>query len=581
MTRKSFIQNLSISSLIIPTIIKNVDLNLNLDKNEFLKRIITANNKEVIRLQLTHKQEITELKRSLGFDLANLAAAYIEPNSVYYHSEEIAELMRKIIDFLSSQQKPDGTLDFGNLSSPPDTAFIIDPLCSAAMICQNESTLAYVFQSLKTFIEKACKQLAVGGVHTPNHRWVVSAALAKANHLFPNKSYINRINEWLSEEVFQDKDGVYIERSITYAEVVNRSLIFIAKYASKPELFELVKKNLNWLFYCMEPNGDMVTVQSRRQDAFQHRNITEFYVHFRYMANKFNNPLFGAMTKFIETMPNFSSEVEKNLLYFVKEDKLYAENPPQTELTATFEILFNEISLLRKRKGDTSLYLFAGNDWPIIVASGRNTNPNFFAFRKGEAILKHIRLSTTFFSTGYFRGKGIEKIGNSYKIYQKFEAPYYQPMPDAYKKKDGDYALSQSTDGRFWNKMDFAHRPKSNVQTLETEIIYEEKEGKQLLHFDVKGPAGVKAVVELCFEANGQLENCVSFGENDNFLPTGYGKFSVGGDSITFGPGKKEHAWTTELEGELYSTHFGTLRTNGKYVFLTVICPFKHTLEIF
>lgn len=581
MNRTTFIKNLSLAGVSLSMAQTNLFASKPVAE-DFYSKIIAANNQEVKRLLGVFGQPIKQLRRSLGFDLANLAAGYVEPNSVYFRKEEVGGAMSKIVEFLLKEQKKDGTLDFGNLSSPPDTAFIIDPLCAAARIIDQESTLASIKDRLRLFIQKACDQLVVGGVHTPNHRWVVSAALAKANNLYPTESYPKRINEWLSEVVFQDQDGVYLERSITYAEVVDRSLIFIAKYAQKPVLLDKVRKNLRWLYYCMEPNGDMVTVQSRRQDAFQARNVTEFYVHYRYMAIHDNEPFFGGVAKFIESMPNFAEEVEKYLLYYALEDPLFKKTLPVGALPLTFEKKFDGISLLRKRKQNESLYLFAGVDWPVIVASGRSTNPNVFAYRKGKAILKHVRLSTSFFSTGYFRGKGITKVQNKYRISQRFEAPYYQPLPDAYKKADGDYELSQSVDGRFWNKMDFKHRPVSNVQTLNSSVEYEERDNKQLLHFEVDGPEGVRVVIELCFDEKGQLSNCVAVenAEKDHFLAEGYGKLTVGTDTITFGPGIKKHDSIRGLEGELYSTHFGTLRTSGQYVFLTGVCPFKHTLEI-
>lgn len=581
-SRKTFLKQLTWAGLAVPFYQKLSNQNFLKIENNIFQKAVLANNIEIKRILLTNNQGIKKLKRSLGFDLANLAAGFVEKQSEYFRSEMVKTEMLKITTFLTSQQKPDGTLDFGNLASPPDTAFIIDPLCAAATICKNESMLSEIFHSLKSFIQKSCHQLAVGGVHTPNHRWVVSAALAKANALFPNETYTKRIDEWLAEVVFQDADGVYLERSITYAEVVNRSLIFISKYANKPELLEKVKKNLYWLYYCMEPNGDMVTVQSRRQDAFQRRNITEFYIHYRYMAIEENNAFFGAMASFIEKMPNYAEEVEKNLLYYFLENNVLQKEMPIGLLSTTYEKFYREISLVRKRNQDTSSYLFAGADWPIIIASGRSTNPNLFAFRKGKAILNFVRISTSFFSIGYIRGKGIEKTETGYRIYQQFEAPYYQPLPNEYKKSNGDYALSQSTDGRFWNKMDFEHRPQSNIQRLESEIIYEEKENKNFLHFKIKAPDGVKIVIELCFDENGTLKNCSPTEEfpNDFFLKSGYGQFSNGNDTITFGPALHQHEWTTELEGEMYSTHFGTLKTKGNYVYLTGICPFEYTLVI-
>jgi hypothetical protein len=51
------------------------------------------------------------------------------------------------------------------------------------------------------------------------------------------------------------------------------------------------------------------------------------------------------------------------------------------------------------------------------------------------------------------------------------------------------------------------------------------------------------------------------------------------GDQISFGPGGMAGAVPDNLEGERYSTHFGSLKTKGTQVFLTGVTPFKHQLR--
>ena len=540
---------------------------------------IVWNSEEVAKILKNLAGGVGPMRRSLGFDMANMAAAYVEPLSPYYRDQKIERAITDIVDFLASQQKADGTLDFGNLSSPPDTGFIIDPLCAAYRIMDKQSGMDGAKKNLKSFILKAADQLAVGGIHTPNHRWVVSSALAKTNALFPNPIYVKRINQWLAEKVFSDEDGVYLERSMTYAEVVNRSLIFLATYNGRTELLDKVAKNLTWIYYMMEPNGEVVTVQSRRQDAFHERNVVEFYIHYRYMALKQNNGFFGAMVRQIEGMPHFKEEVGKNMLYYFHENEELRATPPVAELPVAFEKLYKGIDLLRYRKGKESLTFFAGTDWPTIIASGRSTNPNLLMYRKGEAVLKYVRLSTSFFSTGYFRGKGLTFKDGKYITANKIEAPYYQPLPKKYLKKDGDYQLSPSTDGRFWNKMDFSHRPQSNIQTLDTVVELDTKANKKLLKFKIDGPAGVRVTLECCFREGGEFKHVEKQGEN-YVLKEGFGTYTVGGDTIQIGPGLHEHSYVNGLEGEMYSTHFGTLKTQGNYLYITGLCPFEYTLEL-
>ncbi|MDZ7898462.1 MAG: hypothetical protein U5N85_10620 [Arcicella sp.] len=294
------------------------------------EKIVKANNQEVTKILLTTKNGIKSLKRSLGFDLANLAAGYSEKTSQYFNKPELKSAMLGILTFIKNQQKSDGTLDLGNLASPPDTAFIIEPICACGNLLKNNAECDEIKALLKEILEKSGAGLSIGGLHTPNHRWVVSAALAKINHLYPNPKYTKRIAEWLSEGVYCDKDGIYLERSMTYAEVIDRSLITIATYTNRPELLKMVNRNLHWVFECMEPNGDLVTFASRRQDAFMQKNVLLFYPQYRYMANYANDAFMGSMCAFIENMPEFDSVIGKDLLYLFMEDEILAKNYPKT-----------------------------------------------------------------------------------------------------------------------------------------------------------------------------------------------------------------------------------------------------------
>ena len=553
--------------------------------DDFYQKIVLANNSRVARLLDELKPEITEVRRRSGYDLANLAAAFCEPTSAYYQKEELLPYMTKIGRFLVKAQHADGTLDFGNLASPPDTAFILEPLCAAGTILnRNLSTaLSEIKALLKEFIVKAGEALRLGGVHTPNHRWVVSAALAKINALYPNPAYIKRIHEWLSEGVFCDSDGNFLERSMNYSAVIDRALLTIGRLLPMPALYEPVRKNLGLVYYHCEPNGDLVTIDSRRQDQFAPISILNFYHDYYYLAIVDNNPEFAAIARFIETLKGFDERVLDDLLVYFLEDPLYKKPlPAPRSPSVNFEKFFNETSLVRIRRNKTTTTIFGGTDFPIIIASGRANSPNFFAFRKGEAILKYLRFSTDFFNTGYFHSQGITPTKEAYVLHQKIEAPYYQPLPDTFKKADGNYKHAQSTDGRFWNKMDFDHRPQSNINTLETTIRVREKNGSDALVFSVTGTEGVHVVIEFCFKEGGTLTGVKQVdGSSDNYLlANGTGEYQYGTDSIRFGPGIAKHAKLTGLEGELYSSHFGTLRTDGMHVYCTGITPFEHMITI-
>lgn len=554
------------------------------DTDTFLQNVVKANNQEVEKLLKTFEVEITEIRRRLGFDFANLSAAMAEPTSRYYQKTELIPAMTRILKFLIKYQKVDGTLDLGNLASPPDTAFILEPLCVADSILRKLSipALNNVKDLLKDFIVEAGEAMRTGGVHTPNHRWVISAALARINDLYPDKKYVRRIDEWLSEYIFIDADGHYLERSMIYGEVTDNCLITMARLLKRPKLYDYVRKNLRMSYYYMEPNGEMVTNDSRRQDQFIGMNALPFYLDYRHMAIHDNDAEFAAISKQIEQMKGFEEKNMPDLLAFLTDDAdLRKPLPKPTELNTNFEQLFKTTSLARIRRKDTTMTIFGGTDKPTIIASGRSTSPNFFSFRKGEAILKYMRFSTDFFSTGYFRSDGLKKEGNRYILSQKIEAPYYQPLPDEFKRADGNYQHSPSTDRRFWNKMDFENRPQSNIKNIETTISVEEKNGGAELNFAVKGADGVRVTIEFCFKEGGEFIGLKKLDDADNYtLESGTGEYKFGKDSIKFSEGIFKHSKLRGLEGEMYTSHFGSLRTEGMHVFLTGIVPFQHKITL-
>jgi len=179
---------------------------------DLLQRMIKANDERVNVLLTASKPNYG---RGIGKEFACVAAAYVTATSRYFHKRELITLMEQILDILKSSQSEDGTLNFGNLESPPDTGFLLEPATAAASILLKDGSddLKGINAALKSFIQKASEGLITGGVHTPNHRWVVCSALAKINKLYPDERLVNRINEWLEEGIFMDADGHYPERS--------------------------------------------------------------------------------------------------------------------------------------------------------------------------------------------------------------------------------------------------------------------------------------------------------------------------------------------------------------------------------
>jgi hypothetical protein len=559
-----------------------------LDGKELMKRLVVANDAQVEKL-LKSDFENRMFSRKDAHDFNTLTASYCSPGSTFYHDADIVAPLQKLLRHLLNAQAKDGTVNVGNLESPPDTAFVVELLTAAGVVLKkdNSPALAGVQSGLKTFLVGTGEALTIGGLHTPNHRWVISAALARLHSLYPNKKYVERIDSWLAEGIYINPDGNYPERSRIYSLVENTAILSMALFLNRPALLEPVRKNLQTTFYYAHPNGELASNDSRRQDQWIFiradsvisLSITNYYLLYRHLAIRDNNAIFSAIARWIESLDDFAERIlNRSLISFLEEPLLQKELPAPTPLQTNYERLFAHSHLLRIRRANTSVTFFGGADQPINIASGRSNSPDFFSYRKGDAVLKYMRLSTSFFSTGYFYSTGLKKSSNGYILSKTLSAPYYQPLPKNKQRPDGDYKLSESVDGRFWNKMDFVNRPQSNVKTLTTTVTLTETNGVVKLLFDINGQPGVPVTVELCFTEGGKLSGITADKADNSFLEKDTGKYEVGDDVIQFGPGVMKHQNITNLEGERYSTHFGSLQTAGMHVYLTGITPFSHEL---
>lgn len=543
-----------------------------------------ANVKVIIQKEAINATTRLSNFRPLATNIAVLSASVSHPKSVFYKSKIVVERLNQSADVLLKGQYSDGTVDAGgNRQSPPDTAFVLEWICSAATVLNDnkQKQLEDLRNKLKTFIQNAGEAMITGGVHTPNHRWVVCAALANINSLYPDVRYINRIDQWLAEGIYLNQDGHYSERSGVYSAVIDKAFITMARLLNKPELLNVVQKNLTTYYYYTEPNGDLVTVDSKRQDQFLNLTVTKFYLQYRFMAIHTGNRKFIYMVNLIEKSPDFvRSILSDSLVEFMTIPVLQQQISLESKVENDFAEFFAISNLVRIRRGKTAITLFGGNDKPLLIVSGRSSNPNFLMYRNGDAILKYMRLSSSFFRMGYFSSDGIEKVGNKYILKETKVGDYYQPLAPEFRKEDGDYQLSESKDGRFWNKMDFDNRIVSNVKTQTTVIEIEENNGQLSLDFKVDGPSNVEITIEMCFKEGTEIAGA-TLGEKENyFLKSGSAQLSMGADSIQVGPGMVEHTNVNNLDSEEYTYHQGSLRTAGVHVYITGFTPFHHKMMI-
>ncbi|NBW02734.1 MAG: glycosyltransferase family 2 protein, partial [Cytophagia bacterium] len=339
------------------------------------------------------------------------------PESIHYASANLIRCIEKGALYLTKNQHSDGTIDLlsSNFHSPPDTAFSVDNVAVAYQLISGVKGAEKALIPLKKYLLKAGEALIVGGIHTPNHRWVVAAALLKLHAIWPDKRYVARAEEWLLEHIDIDPDGQYTEKSAGgYTAIVNRMLIEMAKGLKKPEILDAVRKNLNMTMYYVHPNGEVVTEASNRQDKGTIKFLNSYYYSYRTLALLDQNGEFAAMCKLIDkSSGNRNSE---HLNHFLLEPELWKELPAVKSLPTNYVKTFPYSGIVRIRRGQ----------WDTTILSN---NPGFLTFHKGNAVLQGMRIAASFFGKGQFQSSEIKQDGNKWILKNALEGPYYQPYP--------------------------------------------------------------------------------------------------------------------------------------------------------
>jgi len=549
----------------------------------FYRQLVQSNNESIpaVIRELAAQQARQNIRR-IGTHLTTLAAGFYAPESALRSSESLIAPMEQASRILLEAQHGDGTIDSGNLNSPPDTGFVLETVCSAMSVLRRASDprLARILENLTRFVQAGGDALVTGGVHTPNHRWVICSALARIHSLLPASKYVSRIDDWLGEGIDIDGDGQFSERSTgIYSRVTDEALIAVARLLNRPNLLDHVRKNLDMMVYYLHPDGEVETVGSRRQDQFMTSFISNYYLEYRYLAIRDRNPLYAAVVGMIEQTLAERVKNANPLIHFLDEPLLKNDLPVGGALPADYARVFPNSALARIRRDQVSATVYGGSDWPMGVGSGLASNPTFLTFRKGKAVLESVRMGADFFSEGVFRSMGLVADGNRYSLSQRFDVPYYLPLPKGERNAQGDYPLTPARDERFWSKLNFPRRQMGQIQTLDQKITIVEDRGAFELRFDVSGHKGVPVAIELGFRPGGKLEGAVEQRREATYLKDGMGVYRVGQDAITFGPGIAQHE-RIDLSGSSYKAHGAPLRSGGLCVYITGFTPLQRVLTI-
>jgi hypothetical protein len=474
--------------------------------------------------------------------LESFSASFSCSQSRFFHDAALLQRMRMAAAFLERTQSPEGNISLlvTNFNSTPDTGFVVHSVATAAAVARLYGNNEIV-QIVKPFLLKAGAAIAAGGIHTPNHRWVVSSALSQINELFPDQRYTNRINQWLAEGIDIDADGQFTERSmLTYNVVCDRAFVVLAAKLKRPELLDPARRNLHSLLFMLHADGEVVSEISRRQDVNTRGDTGRYWFVLRYLAIADGDGQFATLAQQI---------FQKNatLSAMLEYPELSRPLPPLKPLPDNFEKAFPSLGIVRYRRQQTSA---------TIILNG---NDRFFLFRRGDCVINAVRFETAFFGKGQFVPVRGEKSGSGYLLSQSLEAAYYQPV---------DHPVTSAT----W-AAERAKRKQSPVCNLQQSAEIEETPRGFRLHIKSEGTPDVPLAVEINFREGGTLQGCTksTVAPDTWILSQGQGVYTAGSDRIRFGPGVGEHMYT-QMRG-------AAAKLSGPSVYLTGYTPFYHSVE--
>ncbi len=474
--------------------------------------------------------------------------AFLHPGSNFHKNSLMIGRLRLSAQHLSRMQNAQGNIDnpITNFNSPADLSFAVRGAATAAVLASRagDRELSAI---MEPFLRKAGGALAEGGVHTPNHRWVLCAALAQLNELFPSRAYTGRIDKWLAEGVDIDEDGQFAERSTAqYNPIVDSALVVMAAKLKRPELLDAARRNLNSMLYLMHGDLEPVTEISRRQDRNQRGSMAGYWFPLRYLAWRDRNGQFATLAQKFQN--RYAS-----LAMLMEYPELSAPPPPAAPLPDDYEREFRKLGIARIRRRSLSATLFLSG------------NSRFLNARGGEAVVSAVRFASAFFGKGQFVPTRAEKKDGAYVFEQpELVAAYYQPL---------EKARPVPADEDEWYRIRKERKATEVCRLVQSAEVREVANGFRL-RVRSGGTDNVPVAIEVTLREGGKIENCAAAPNTPDawLLANGHAEYRMGANTVRIGPGLGEHRYTQVRGAEA--------KHAGPAVYLCGFTPFDHTFEI-
>ena len=492
--------------------------------------------------------------------VSTLGYAYLLEGGKYYQSAEILMRILAGTAFGRKIRRESGCFDLitTNFDSSPDTGFLVKAIAPVVRAARKAATegdkgAGQVDEALGEIIQTAVPGMVVGGFHTPNHRWVLVAALSQALELFPDLDGMDVVEQYLAETIDINADGEYIERSAgAYNAICNRSLRLAADALNRPELLEPVRRNLDLSYHMLHADGTVVTSFSQRQDQGTRVVLVSMADSYYSMARRDGNGFYAAVADWLYSVsPGAGWMLEPFLTY----PEWRVDDLDREPLPKEYTKFYPTAKLWRVRSGNTSATAGAGVTSP-------------FGVKHGAVELTSVNFCASYFAIAQFSGETFEEVDGKIR------------MTHVSRSADGSRPGYDMPLGREVAFEEFYNLRKERdvyvLPPLNTVLEIEKVDGGFDLQVRSNGYDRVPFQIACDFVPGGELDfdSGLVRGQAGEvaFLKSGYAIYHVGNDAISVGPGAYAHRFW-ELRGSESAP-------KAFRVLMTFMTPVDQVLEI-
>lgn len=387
-----------------------------------------------------------------------LIEGYYTSGCRYCGQQQLLARAIAAIEFSLRLQNEDGTFDLleTNYHDASETAFIVGNIGPAILLMKkrkrNTPLEVTLYEYLLLLINRSSDGILNGGFHTPNHRWVHSAALSLCYELTGRSECLHKMNLLLCEGIDCDEEGEYTERSSgVYNIICDRALIILAQTRGMTSLYGHVTRNLRMIFKYFEPDLTINTLNSTRQDVGTSPDWRIYYSLYLYMAMATDDREFRYVAdRMLEQSISRISAAEicatyPPIPYFefmpfwqMDESLTCSWTKEETEKPRLdYEKHFVKSGVVRFRHDDFTMTLLEKHPTFAMMQCGKHT--------------AYFRMAGTFFAQGQFSPEKIERTDEGFLLTYRRRWGYKGPLPERPDTSD-------------WSKMKHELRPDVMMQ---------------------------------------------------------------------------------------------------------------------